>query len=180
MQSIQAVVRKWGPFWVEANNTVRDAVAALCDRRVGAAAVRDGEALVGVFSERDVLRMVVHEGHDPMRTLVRDVMSTKLNCIHLNDTCQMAKALMHTQHVRHLIVVDSDNQYCGMLSMRDLVEGDLEEYQDVVHELNDQYYEQKYKDKWRISSNRVIVEHYNGRGGARARMELAGERGEKQ
>lgn len=178
MQTVGEITRKWEPFWIEADMTVREGVRRMCDRKIGAAAVKDGGELVGVFSERDVLRLVVDEGRDADRTLVRDVMSTKLNCIHLDDTSHMAKALMHTQHVRHLIVVDSDNQYCGMISMRDLVEGDLEEYQTLVHELNDMYYEQKYRDKWRISSNRVIVESYNNGSAptARVHMEIAGNR----
>ena len=177
MHVIRDVVRKWGTFWVDADMSVRQAAARLCERQIGAAAVKDGDELVGVFSERDLLRQILNQEFDPDKTLVRDVMTTRLNCIHLEDSSQMAKALMHTQHVRHLIVVDSDNQYCGMLSMRDLVEADLAEYQDLVHELNDKYYEQKYKDNWRISSNRVIVQQYpRGPEDTVTRMEIAGKR----
>jgi CBS domain-containing protein len=178
MKTVGDITRKYKPSWIASDLTVREGARHMCERQIGAAAVMDGRELVGVFSERDVLRLVVNEGRDPDRTLVGDVMSTRINCIHLDDSAHMAKALMHTQHVRHLIVVDSDNQYCGMISMRDLVEGDLEQYESLVHDLNDMYYEQKYRDKWRISSNRVIVESYSKDTPptSHARMEIAGNR----
>lgn len=160
MNIIRDAVRKWDPFWVEAETTVRGAVRELCERKIGAAAVKSGDELVGVFSERDVLVRVVNKGFDPDKVRVRDVMSTAVNIVHLEDEGRMAKAIMVTHHVRHLIVVDSRNQYCGILSMRDLMEADVREYQDLIRELNDRYYEQKYAEKWRISSNRVIIEPY--------------------
>ncbi|HNT89792.1 MAG TPA: CBS domain-containing protein, partial [Candidatus Hydrogenedentes bacterium] len=151
MSVIQSVVRKWDPFWVEADATVREAVRELCERKIGAAAVKSGDELVGVFSERDVLARVVYKGLDPDKVRVRDVMSTAVNIVHLDDESRMAKAIMVTHHVRHLIVVDSNNQYCGILSMRDLMEADISDCQDLIHELNDRYYEQNYAAKWRIS-----------------------------
>lgn len=160
MSVIREVVRKWDPFWVDADTTVRQVVRELCERKIGAAPVKSGEELIGVFSERDVLRRVVNQGLDPERVLARDVMSASVNCVHLDDDSRMAKALMVTLHVRHLIVVDSNNQYCGILSMRDLMEADVSDCQDLIAELNDKYYQQKYAAKWRISSNRVIVQPY--------------------
>lgn len=160
MSVIREVVRKWDPFWVDADTTVRQAVRELCERKIGAAPVKSGDELIGVFSERDVLRRVVNQGLDPERVLARDVMSASVNYVHLDDDSRMAKALMVTLHVRHLIVVDSSNQYCGILSMRDLMEADVSDCQDLITELNDKYYQQKYAAKWRISSNRVIVQPY--------------------
>lgn len=160
MKVIREVVQKWEPFYVEAENTVREAVAKLCARKIGAAPVRSGNELLGVFSERDVLTHVVNKGLDPEKVTAREVMTRLVGYVHLDDDSRMAKALMVTHHVRHLIVVDSNNQYCGILSMRDLMEADVATYQDLVRELNDRYYEQKYRDKWRISSNRVIIETY--------------------
>ncbi|MBP8129829.1 MAG: CBS domain-containing protein [Candidatus Hydrogenedentes bacterium] len=160
MNIIRDAVRKWEPFWVEADATVRDAVRELCERKIGAAAVKSGDELAGVFSERDVLVRVINKALDPGKVRVRDVMSTAVNVVHLEDEGRMAKAIMVTHHVRHLIVVDSNNQYCGILSMRDLMEADVRDCQDLIHELNERYYEQKYAEKWRISSNRVIIESY--------------------
>ena len=181
MRTVGEITRKYKPSWIQAGMTVREGASHMCERQIGAAAVMENNELVGVFSERDVLRLVVNEGRDPDRTRVGDVMSTKLNCIHMDDTTHMAKALMHTQHVRHLIVVDSENRYGGMISMRDLVEGDLEQYQSLVSDLNDMYYEQKYRDTWRISSNRVIVESYSGNAtpAPHGHMEIAGNRAGK-
>ena len=139
MRVIREIVRKWEPFWVEADATVRQAVRELCQRKIGAAPVKSGDELIGVFSERDVLRRIVDQGADADQVLVRDVMSTSVNYVHLDDDSRMAKAIMVTLHVRHLVVVDSSNQYCGILSMRDLMEADVSQFQDFISELNDKY-----------------------------------------
>jgi len=47
-----------------------------------------------------------------------------------------------------------------MVSMRDLVDAEVAESQELIHKLNDAYYEQAYNARWRIVSNRVIIDHY--------------------
>ena len=63
--------------------------------------------------------------------------------------------------VRHLVVVGNGGVYKGLISMRDLIEADMVESSELIERLNDVYYEKAYQARWRISSNRVIVEQYS-------------------
>jgi CBS domain-containing protein len=158
--TIKDILKARDVYWISADDTVRQAVRFLCERKIGAVAVKDQDEVVGVFSERDLMHRVVNEGRDPNTTLVREVMSTQLHFIHMDDDIRSAKALMYKNRVRHLLVVGKGNQLRGMVSMRDLVDAEVAESQELIHKLNDAYYEQAYNARWRIVSNRVIIDHY--------------------
>lgn len=160
MKLISDVIKPRDVYWVDAEDTVRQAVSYLCERKAGAVAVQFGDELVGVFSERDLLHRVVGAGLNPDNVKVRDVMSPDPVCIPYDDTVQMAKALMFKKGLRHLVVVGKGNQLQGLVSMRDLIEADMDDARELVQKLNDDYYEQAYRAKWRVSSNRVIIEPY--------------------
>lgn len=146
--------------WVSATNTVQEAARILSERNTGAVAVKAGDDIVGIFSERDLLRRVVDKGLNPEQIIVGDMMTPKMVHIHLDDELRMAKALMVMNAVRHLLVVDDAHEFVGMLSMRDVIKADISEFSDLITKLNDKYYEQSYKAQWRISSNRVIIQPY--------------------
>ncbi|MBI2431815.1 MAG: CBS domain-containing protein [Candidatus Hydrogenedentes bacterium] len=160
MMKVSDIIKPRDIYWVNENDTVRQAVRYMCERKTGAVAVKGSDNVVGVFSERDLMHRVVDGGLDPNSTLMRDVMSTNLIYIHLDDEIHMAKAIMFKNGVRHLLVVGKGDQCKGLISMRDLIEADMQDSQELIHRLNDVYYEQAYCAKWRISSNRVIVEPY--------------------
>ncbi len=159
MQTIGDIIKQREPFWVDANDSVRRVVEHLCARGIGAVAVKEQDEVVGVFSERDLMQRVVVPGLDPEQVPVRDVMSTSLTFIGLDDSVRTAKALMHESRKRHLLVVGKDCSFRGMVSMREMVEADVADYAEAVAKMNDKYYESAYRARWRTSSNRVIVEH---------------------
>ncbi len=160
MPKISETLKPRDIYWVKAGDTVREAVHFLCKRKTGAVAVMDDEGVVGVFSERDLMHRVVDKGLNPDEVLVKEVMSTNLIFIHIDDEIRMAKAMMYKNGVRHLLAVGKGNQLKGLVSMRDLIEADMATSSELIRKLNDKYYEEAYKAKWRMSSNRVIVEHY--------------------
>ncbi len=161
MHRLKEELRSRKPFWVRPGDSVRDVVRYMCSCRVGAVLVNDGDEAVGIFSERDLMRRVVGEGLDPDETAVREVMSYNVIKMHINEDIRMAKALMRMNQVRHLLVLGDDGHILGLVSMRDLVERDLDNTSDIMHKLNDAYYDSSYKAKWRKSSNRVIIEPYH-------------------
>ncbi len=160
MNKISDVIKPRDVYWVDAEDTVLEVVKYLCERESGAVAVKYQDELVGVFSERDLMHRVVAVGLDPAKVKVRDVMTPDPVCIPTDDTVQMAKALMFKKGLRHLIAVGKGNTLQGMVSMRDLIEADMDNAKELVQKLNDNYYEQAYHAKWRISSNRVIIEPF--------------------
>jgi CBS domain-containing protein len=162
MQLIRDVIQPRDVYWIEVDDTVRKAVHYLCERKTGAVAVKEGDELAGIFSERDLRHRVVNAGLDPETTKVSDVMSSQLIFIRLDDEIHMAKATMYKNRVRHLVVIGKDESYKGLVSMRDLVEADMADSNELIHRLNDKYYEEAYKKRVRFAANRVIVEEFTG------------------
>ena len=83
----------------------------------------DSGRLVGIFSERDVMRRVVAAGLNPEKTTVANVMTKDLVVGKPTDDINAALQKMHALGCRHLPVVDSGN-LVGMVSLRDLLEVD--------------------------------------------------------
>lgn len=100
-----------------------DTVAVLCREleahRVGSALVVDGGTLVGIVTERDVVRAVA-QGVDAERCNVTDYMTAAPLTIYDESTVEEAAHEMITNRIRHLPVVDAQNQVLGMLSIRDI------------------------------------------------------------
>jgi len=102
-----------------------ETVAAVAQRmgqnRVGAVLVVDGEALWGLFSERDLLNRVVREGRDPSVTDVGDVSSRGIVTIELNAPLRDVLAIFRQKKFRHLPVLRGGKPV-GILSTRDFLE----------------------------------------------------------
>jgi CBS domain-containing protein len=109
------------PLTVTVGESVLQAARAMTERSVGAATVlQDGE-VVGVVTERDVMKKVVAAGLKPEATLVRDIMTSPALSIHLKTTVADAAELMRKHHIRHLIVLDEKEKLVGMLALRYLL-----------------------------------------------------------
>ncbi len=111
---------------IEAGRTVLDAVAALNAQRIGALLVHDAEgAVVGIISERDVLRECRHRSADLGRIPVAEAMTRDLIICVPDDDVDHAMALVTKHRVRHLPVID-DAGVAGMISIGDLVKASLD------------------------------------------------------
>lgn len=101
-------------------HTVREAAAAMTERRVGAAVVVDPDAPgPGVITERDILRSVA-AGEDPDHELVAQHLTAELVFASPDWSLERAATAMVKGSFRHLVVVGS-GELVGMLSMRDIV-----------------------------------------------------------
>ncbi len=117
------------PCAVAPSDSVTQAAITMTDRKVGAATVVDGDAIVGVITERDVMGKVVALGADPAKTQVRDIMSSPALCVQLRTSVEDAAETMRKHHIRHLVVVDENQKLVGMLALRYL----LYEMMDDMH-----------------------------------------------
>jgi len=113
--------------------TVMDAIHAMAGAKVGSVVVVDGDALEGIFSERDVMLRIVGEGRDPKTTLVEEVMTSPVQTIPKRTTGEEALRIMVQNHIRHLPVIDEKGQVQAMVSMRSLLE---EQVQQLHQQLN--------------------------------------------
>ncbi len=109
------------PLTVSAEDTVLQAARAMTERKVGAAAVIDGEKVLGVVTERDIMQKVVATGRDPATSRVREVMSSPALSVGLKSTVDEAAAMMRKHHIRHLVVLDANDKLVGMLALRYLL-----------------------------------------------------------
>jgi CBS domain-containing protein len=99
---------------------VRDAVALLHRHRIGALPVMDGTRLAGMFSERDVIRLLQADGAAALDRPVADVMTTPVVTVGSREPVIGALTLMTHRRIRHLPVVDNGN-LVGFVSIGDLV-----------------------------------------------------------
>ncbi len=115
--------------------SVADAVRRMNELRIGALLVLEGERVVGIFTERDVLTRVVSDRRDPDGTSVRDVMTSRLVTIKLTTTVEEAMIIVTEKRCRHLPVMNGE-QLVGMVSIgdltRSLLRGQKAEIQDLV------------------------------------------------
>ena len=109
---------------VEPTTRLSDAVQQMDERRVGAVLVLAEERLVGVFTERDVLRAVAR-GHEATAT-VGEWMTAHPETIEPDDTTEHAAVLMIHGGFRHLPVMAGPN-VVGILSIRDLMRAVLDD-----------------------------------------------------
>ncbi len=106
---------------VPAEASVREAVAVMAEREVGAVLVMTEDRLVaGIFSERDLLVRVVDAGRDPGTTPLSLVMTRDVRFVSPGTTVEAALALMHVLGFRHLLVIEGPRVF-GLVSMRDLM-----------------------------------------------------------
>lgn len=123
------------PPTVKPGVSVLDAVAAMARDRVGAVAVVEDGALLGIFTERDLMLRVVMEGRRPEATLVRDVMTTEVQTVTDGTVPEDAIHVMLDGHLRHLPILGDDGRVLGLLSIRALLEDRMEDLSREVNSL---------------------------------------------
>lgn len=122
---------------VRPGDTVLDAVRLMNRMRCGAVVVEERERVLGVFTERDVLRRVVGELRDPMTTPVRDVMTDEVLTIAPDaDLGDVARIMQH-RRVRHLPVVDAAGRLMGVISIGDVNAVHASQQEATIQQLND-------------------------------------------
>jgi CBS domain-containing protein len=113
--------------------SVREAVDLMAKRHIGAVMIASDEKLIGIFTERDLLKRVVAPGLDPARVVLGEVMTRNPDTLAPDDEVHNALDLMSRRGYRHLPVVDS-GKVVGMVSVRDLYSAVLHEMEDEIHD----------------------------------------------
>lgn len=89
------------------------------NKNVGSLLVSDGDGVIGILTRRDVLWRVVLERLDPVKTLVKDVMSTPVITVKPGIPLADAVQTMKTYDIKHLPVVSDGNAY-GIITTVDI------------------------------------------------------------
>lgn len=105
---------------IEPSARVIDAATLMNRRRIGALVVVEAGRLVGMFTERDVLRRVVAERLDPAAVTVGEVMTRDVVACRQDDGLAEARQLFMNKRVRHLPILDDNERLAGLISIGDL------------------------------------------------------------
>jgi len=118
-------------YQADMGHTVLETVRAIVERNIGAVPVIHCGKLVGIFSERDLMRRVVAEGRDPRATCLAEVMTDDPLAVGTGEELETCMALMRRHSFRHLPVCH-EGQLVGMVLLRDILLHDLNEKDDEV------------------------------------------------
>ncbi len=103
------------------SESVLTATQLMNEHSVGALLVMDrDDSLVGIFTERDVLRRVVAMEVAPSSVAVGDVMTTEVACCTPDTTIDDARSVLRQYRIRHLPVITDDGEVEGLISIGDL------------------------------------------------------------
>ena len=137
MMLIRHVIRDREPYSMRETASVQEAAEFMASRNIGAVCIVDDSGkLLGVFSERDVVKRVVVQHRDPAEVKIGDVLSELRAVINCDETPHQALERMELIGTRHLPVVDGE-RWVGMLSMRDLMRVELSEQGDEIKLLHE-------------------------------------------
>ena len=106
---------------IDGDATVFDTVNAMVGANIGAILVTDGDAIAGIFTERDYLRRIAVEERTPRETSVREVMTSQVMFVTPETSIEETMALMTDRRIRHAPVLD-EGELVGMVSIGDLVQ----------------------------------------------------------
>lgn len=132
MQISQLIAERAGSDIItcDAGTPVKDVVAMLARKRIGALPVMQGGQIAGIFSERDLIYRMADEGSACLDKTVGEVMTAPAITVDISAKVIEALALMTRRRIRHLPVVDG-TVMCGFISIGDLVKSRIDE---VEHE----------------------------------------------
>jgi CBS domain-containing protein len=104
---------------VSSSETVQGAVQVMNQHKLGCTLVLDDDALVGIFTERDILARVFAGGLDPKTTLVRAVMTSPVRTVTPSTAIDEVMSLMFEKNIRHIPVVE-ETRVVSLISIGDV------------------------------------------------------------
>lgn len=113
-------------FSIAPGVSLAEACAELDRRRVGALVVCEGDRVVGVVSERDVVRAVAQGGTAALKQPVSDHMTADVIFAEPSETTAVLMARMTDRRIRHLPVL-REQRLCGVVSIGDVVKRQIDE-----------------------------------------------------
>ena len=132
-------------FSVAEDATISEALKIMVESKVGSILVKEGSRIVGIYTERDLMRNSIDPNFDPDSARIGDYMSKGLKYAPHSDSAYDLMDKFLGLRIRHLLI-DRDDEFIGLLSIGDVVKAAL---QDRTHELEEleaiakwEYYEE--------------------------------------
>ncbi len=132
----QLLQNKGGQVWTTTpDTTVFAALQEMAERNVGALPVVADGRLQGIFSERDYARKVILHGRSSRDTRVGDIMSDQVVTVRPHQTMHECMTLMTQRFIRHLPVLNENEQLVGIISIGDVVKAIIAEQETLIGHL---------------------------------------------
>ena len=132
---------------VPENTTIYEALKLMVKNRIGAILVTHEDKIVGVWSERDLMEDILHEGFDPKKAIIKDYMTKDLISAQDSDSIYTLLDKFLGRRLRHLLI-EKDGEYIGFLSTGDVIKANLWEKTRELKELN-AIVSWEYYENWR-------------------------------
>ena len=139
METLKEILIGRNVYTVQSGSSVKDTIKYMASKGVGLVPVMKNEKLIGVFSERDLVKRVIALDKDLNSTLVDEVMSANLIIAKIDESNESVLAKMKEAKTRHILIIENE-QLVGVLSLRDLLEMDLNHCKTTVEVLNNYIY----------------------------------------
>lgn len=136
MQTVRKILEHKGREVVSIDGEAKviDAARLMNERHIGALVVIQGEKVVGIFTERDILNRVVAQRRDAAATTVHQVMTSPVACCSPDTGRAECRSVMRNRRIRHLPVVE-DERLVGIVSIGDILEDEGAEQQETIRYL---------------------------------------------
>lgn len=120
--------------FVDAKTSVSQCIALMIEENIGALVVRNNEEVIGIISERDVVRSCVHHELNPHKITAADIAYADVSLLELNDPLEKAMETITSTKRRHVLVREA-NELVAILSIGDLLFYLLEDKTRVIEQL---------------------------------------------
>ena len=136
MQTIESVLETKGSkvTTIDRNASVGKAADLMSAQKIGALVVTEGDKVVGIFTERDILTRVVARRRPSDETKVADAMTAPMTCCRRDTRVSECEAVMAEKGIRHIPVVENGKLY-GLISSRDLIATEVAAKQETIKQL---------------------------------------------
>ena len=132
-------VKKPGFISISPDATVFETVEQMSSHKIGAILVMQGKALLGVFTERDLMNRVIVASKDPKTTKVSEVMTTRVAVGKIEMPLKEAAMLMSSNRIRHLPIVEN-GEVVNMISTGDVMARQLNDEKQTIEHLEHYFF----------------------------------------
>lgn len=129
---------------VSPDQTITDAIHQMNKANIGAILVEDNGGIVGIWTERDLLRCMNRQDFDPATARISDHMTSKLHAANNDTPVEQLEEMFLGLYIRHILIKKED-RFIGLLSIGDVLRASLLDKDRQIKKLNTiaswQYYE---------------------------------------
>lgn len=132
---------------VPEDTTISKALEVMIENKIGAILVRRDENIVGIWTERDLMRNTVSGGFDPATAIIKDYMVTGLISAPASDDVYHLMDKFLGLRLRHLLI-EKDGNYIGLLTTGDAIKATLHQKNKELKDMNEML-SWEYYENWR-------------------------------